>query len=119
MYESKSIKGINSFHNFDAVHNLSIILGKWKLKILYSLLGGAKRFNVLQRELMISPRTLSTQLKKLEQYQIVERKVYVQMPLKVEYSLSDIGETLIPKLSLLEKWSTQYSKEINMGLNGK
>ncbi|MGI9553426.1 MAG: winged helix-turn-helix transcriptional regulator, partial [Thermodesulfobacteriota bacterium] len=108
MYESKKITEIYAVYNVDAVNTLSMICGKWKLNILYSLRGGAKRFNALQRELMVSPRTLSIQLKKLEQSQIVVRKVYMQMPLKVEYSLSDIGETLIPILGLLEKWSTQY-----------
>lgn len=99
---------------------LSVICGKWKFRILYRLIDGPKRFNNLQKSLNgISPRTLTNQLKDLERYQIIVRKVYPKKPPKVEYSLSEIGKTLIPTLEVLSAWGKKYCGGIEKNLNKK
>ncbi|MGI9534860.1 MAG: winged helix-turn-helix transcriptional regulator [Thermodesulfobacteriota bacterium] len=106
--------------NFDEEVTLSIICGKWKFRILYRLVGGPKRFNELQRDLKnIAPRTLTNQLRELESCQIVVRKEYPQIPPKVEYSLSDTGQTLIPVLQKLGSWGSKYCGEIKDNLQSK
>ncbi|MGI9534259.1 MAG: winged helix-turn-helix transcriptional regulator [Thermodesulfobacteriota bacterium] len=105
-------KTTNNYHHGDIA--ISIIGGKWKFKILTLLIGGPKRFNELQRLLEdISPRTLFTQLKSLESYQIIVRKEFYQVPPKVEYSISKIGESLIPALDVLTQWGKKYSESVN------
>ena len=96
---------------------LSIIGGKWKFKILNLLADGPKRFNEIQKLLQnISPKTLATQLKSLENYQIINRKEFYQVPPKVVYSMSNIGKTLIPTLNVLSEWGKRYSASVNKTL---
>jgi DNA-binding HxlR family transcriptional regulator len=88
---------------------LNILSGKWKLKILWHLSKGTIRFNELQRLLGdITTKTLTGQLRELEEQGIVVRKVFPEVPPKVEYSLSDIGITLNPILSQLCDWGKTY-----------
>ena len=104
-------------HSLHGDITISIIGGKWKFKILNHLIDGPKRFNELQRHLEdISPRTLSTQLKNLERYQIIERKEFYQVPPKVVYSLSKLGKTLIPAIAMLTEWGRKYSERVNKTL---
>ena len=106
--------------SFPEEKTLSIVCGKWKFRILYRLVHGAKRFNELQRELkMIAPRTLTNQLRELEKYQIVVRKEYPQIPPRVEYSLSSTGTTLVPILDQLSKWGETYCVKIERSLKRK
>lgn len=108
-------KTANTNHHGDIA--ISIIGGKWKFKILTHLIDGPKRFNELQRHLEdISPRTLSTQLKNLENYKIIVRKEFYQVPPKVEYSMSKIGKSLIPALYVLTEWGKNYSESVNKTL---
>lgn len=91
---------------------LSIICGKWKFRILYRLIDGPKRFNELKKSLnSISARTLTTQLKELETHQVIDRIVATSKPLKVEYSFSKRGETLIPVLNQLAEWGMNHCAE--------
>jgi len=99
---------------------LSVICGKWKFRILYRLVDGPKRFNELQRLLInIAPRTLTNQLRELENYNIINRREYPQIPPKVEYSLTKIGKTLIPTLDMLSKWGDKYCTRIEEEMNNK
>jgi DNA-binding HxlR family transcriptional regulator len=85
---------------------MGIIGGKWKTVILYHLMNETLRYNEL-RKLMkdVTERTLSLQLKDLEEHGVIERKVYtLKPPLKVEYSLTDFGRTLIPLLKSIAQW---------------
>lgn len=90
-------------------YTLSLIGGKWKMFILYCLMEkGPIRYNELQRQLgKITYKTLSVQLKELCNDRLVERKEYPQIPPKVEYSLSERGESLIPVLDLLCDWGAK------------
>lgn len=90
---------------------LKILHGKWKVLILCSLSQGTKRFGELRREIPdVTQRMLTNQLRELEDDQIIERKVFAEVPPKVEYSLSSIGKTLKPVLDQLKKWGVCYNK---------
>ena len=87
-----------------------VLTGKWSMYILYLLSEGPVRFNELQRRMpeeMTHP-TLSRQLKTLEDEGLIIRKEYQQIPPKVEYSLSEIGEKVKKVLSVLEDWGNDY-----------
>jgi DNA-binding HxlR family transcriptional regulator len=88
---------------------LDLIGGKWKGMILYYLCSGTKRFNELMRLIPgITQRMLTKQLRDLEANGIVNRKVYPEVPPKVEYSLTSMGKTLEPIVRELEKWGKSY-----------
>jgi DNA-binding HxlR family transcriptional regulator len=91
---------------------IEAIGGKWKGVILYHL-SSTKRFNEL-RKLMppITQRMLTKQLKELERDCIVFRKVYAEVPPRVEYSLTEFGETLQPVLVELKKWGNLYLEKL-------
>lgn len=92
---------------------MEYIGGKWKMVILYHLKNGARRYNELRKTMpMVTERTLSIQLKQLEEDGIVKREVFVtKPPLKVEYSLTDFGKTLIPLLDLIADWGKGVATE--------
>ena len=85
---------------------MGIIGGKWKTVILYYLIEGPLRYNELRKKMQgVTERTLSLQLKDLEQDGVLERKVYSdKAPLKVEYELTEFGKTVIPLLQAIAKW---------------
>lgn len=84
---------------------LSLIDGKWKIVILYKLLRGTLRFNELRRLIPnVTQRMLTHQLRELEADDLIVRKIYPQVPPKVEYSLSARGRSLEPVLLALKKW---------------
>ena len=85
---------------------MGIIGGKWKTVILVYLIEKPLRYNELRKKMGgVTERTLSLQLKKLEADGIVQRKVFTKKPpLKVEYSLTDFGKTLIPLLHAIAEW---------------
>ncbi|NJK38609.1 MAG: helix-turn-helix transcriptional regulator [Oscillatoriales cyanobacterium RM2_1_1] len=85
---------------------LAILSGRWKLLILRELFSGVKRFNQLQRSLTgITQKVLTQQLRDLEADGIVYRQVYPEIPPKVEYSLTPLGESLKPIISQMHEWS--------------
>ena len=85
---------------------MGIIGGKWKTVILVYLIDGPLRYNELRKKMMgVTERTLSLQLQKLEEDGIIKRKVYASKPpLKVEYSLTEFGKTLVPILKAIAEW---------------
>nr|WP_088125136.1 helix-turn-helix domain-containing protein [Roseivirga misakiensis] len=85
---------------------MGVIGGKWKTVILFHLMEKPLRYNELRKEMpTVTERTLSLQLKNLEEDGIVKRKVYTSKPpLKVEYSLTDLGKTLIPIIKAIADW---------------
>ena len=88
---------------------LEALGGKWKGLILFHLKDGTRRFNELRRLIPdITQRTLTRQLRELEEDQIVERTVYPEVPPRVEYELTDFGKTLIPILEALYEWGKEY-----------
>jgi DNA-binding HxlR family transcriptional regulator len=88
---------------------LDLIGGKWKGVMLYHLSPGTLRFSELRRRLSgVTQRMLTKQLRELEETGLIVRKVYAQVPPKVEYSLSKKGETLQPVIRALEKWGEEH-----------
>jgi DNA-binding HxlR family transcriptional regulator len=85
--------------------SLNIIGGKWKGIIIYRLLNGKKRFNQLRREMpKITHRMLTLQLRELEKDNIVKRTVYAEVPVKVEYELTNFGVSIKPIIIALFNW---------------
>lgn len=102
---SKYIENAN-FEDTGFSYTLSLISGKYKMVILYCLMEYEPvRFNELRRYLKkVSDKTLSQNLKELEQHQLIIRTVYPQIPPKVEYSLSERGKSLMNILDGLCVW---------------
>lgn len=90
----------------DAENALKLIEGRWKLLILFNLFGGqVKRFSELERHIPgISQKMLIQQLRQLEIDGLVKRIVHHQVPPKVEYCMTDWGQSLCPALDALLKW---------------
>ncbi|NML70395.1 helix-turn-helix transcriptional regulator [Chryseobacterium sp. RP-3-3] len=92
---------------------MDLVGGKWKAVILYHLKEGSKRYNELRKELpTVTEMTLSLQLKQLEKDGLVSRKVFGEKPpIKVVYSLTDLGKTFIPVLDAITEWGNQIVTE--------
>lgn len=85
--------------------------GKWKSLVLCSLKDGKLRFNEINKKLPdISQRMLTKTLRELEKDNIIHRKVYPEVPPKVEYSLTSKGESVLPILDSLCEWGEKYGK---------
>ena len=88
---------------------LQLIGGKWKPLIVYYLFDGTRRFGQLMRLLPnVTQRMLTRQLRELECDGLVHRKVYAQVPPKVEYSLTELGRSLEPLIERMETWGATY-----------
>jgi DNA-binding HxlR family transcriptional regulator len=96
---------------------LAIMGGKWKPLIIFALLSGTKRFSELRRTLpQATQQMLTMQLRELEQAGIVHRQVYAQVPPKVEYSLTDLGQSLEPVLRQMCRWGEEYSEQMGVAI---
>ena len=90
---------------------VQLIGNKWKLLILRNLLVRPWRFNELQKSLEgISQKVLTESLRSMESDGIVIRTVYAEVPPRVEYSLSELGETLRPILDAMQAWGMEYKQ---------
>lgn len=93
--------------------SLDVLNGKWKLPIIISLSFGNKRFSEIAREIpKITDRMLSKELRDLEMNKLVKRTVYDTVPVTVEYSLTEYGESLDNVINELRKWGIQHRKLI-------
>lgn len=87
----------------------SIISGKWTLLILRDLASGLNRFSALERSLLgISPKTLSERLKSLEKAGVITRKAYAEIPPRVEYTLTPMGQELTPLIDHMRDYGTKW-----------
>ncbi len=104
MEEKKDLYGLCPY-----VTSQKVLTGKWALLIMHHLSNGPVRFNELQRRLpSLTQATLTKQLRSLEQYRLITRTEYPQIPPKVEYNLSEIGHKFKPVLESLEIWGNEY-----------
>lgn len=90
---------------------LQLISDRWKVLIIRDLLDGTKRFGELKRSVgSISQKVLTSNLRAMEESGLVKRKVYAEVPPRVEYTLTDTGQSLRPILDAMSKWGTEYQK---------
>jgi DNA-binding HxlR family transcriptional regulator len=108
-------------HECPVETSLELLSGKWKPRILWKLhQRGVLRFAEIKRGLAeITPKMLTQQLRELEQDGLVTRTVYAQVPPKVEYALSEFGQTLGPILDQLAVWGTSHQRQICAILTGQ
>lgn len=91
---------------------LTMISNKWKILIIRDLLDGTKRFGELKKSLEgISQKVLTENLRDMESKMLISRKVYLQIPPKVEYSLSETGKSLNPILKSMANWGREYKQK--------
>ena len=91
---------------------LTLIGDKWKVLILRDLLPGTKRFGELKKSIgTVSQKVLTAQLRDMEENGLVNRKVYPEVPPRVEYSLTDLGMSLKPVLDALQDWGEDYKRK--------
>ncbi len=90
---------------------MDIIGGKWRAVILWYLSKGTLRFHEIKKEIStISERVLSKEPRALEKYNLIERKIYPEVPPKVEYTLTDLGRSLTPLLDQVSNFGESFSK---------
>jgi DNA-binding HxlR family transcriptional regulator len=91
---------------------MEIIGGKWKILILYLISNEINRFGKMSLMLRtISKQMLTSQLRELEEDGLIERKIYAEIPPRVEYYLTSKGHSLLPVITVMKDWGLQYLKE--------
>lgn len=96
---------------------LLIIGDKWKVLILRDLMGGTKRFGELKKSIgTVSQKVLTAQLRDMEEKGLLTRKVYAEVPPRVEYTLTETGYSVKPVLDAMENWGTAYKLKNGGGI---
>lgn len=97
---------------------LFLISDKWKVLILRDLNGGTKRFGELKKSVDgISQKVLTSNLRQMEESGLVSRKVYAEVPPKVEYTLTELGYSLRPVLEAMAVWGKEYKSKLSPSAN--
>ncbi|MBP3919529.1 MAG: helix-turn-helix transcriptional regulator [Clostridia bacterium] len=92
---------------------LTLIGDKWKVLILRDLLSGTKRFGELKKSVgSVSQKVLTAQLRDMEESGLVNRQVYAEVPPRVEYSLTALGQSLKPILDSMQNWGENYKASL-------
>ena len=90
-----------------------ILYGKWKIHLLYFISEGAKRPGELQRKIPAATRrVLNVQLNQLEDHGLIAKKIYAELPPKVEYSLTELGQSVLPIIAALGKWGDDHQEHL-------
>lgn len=93
---------------------LCMISDRWKVLIIRDLLDGTKRFGEIKKSIgNITQKVLTSNLRSMEENGLLTRKVYAEVPPKVEYTLTETGYSLQPILNEMVKWGTEYKKSID------
>ena len=88
---------------------LTLIGDKWKVLILRDLMGGTKRFGELKKSIGgVTQKVLTAQLRQMEECGLLDRKVYAEVPPRVEYTLTELGYSLKPVLDAMNDWGSAY-----------
>lgn len=110
MSEQKAIKELPAC---PVETTLMLIGNKWKVLILRDLMPGTKRFGELKKSIgSVSQKVLTAQLRDMEQSGLVNRRVYAEVPPRVEYSLTELGQSLKPILEAMGNWGEGYKASI-------
>lgn len=108
MSEQKTVKDLPAC---PVETTLTLIGDKWKVLILRDLLAGTKRFGQLKKSVgQVSQKVLTAQLRDMEANGMVNRTVYAEVPPRVEYSLTPLGQSLRPILDAMSSWGEEYKK---------
>ena len=111
MRKESSTNAVNEKHIIDTCGmavTLSVLGGRWKPAILCRLAAGTMRYGELKTSIEgISERMLVAQLRELEQYGIVKRSVFAEVPPRVEYAITELGLTMTPMLEIMANWGNQ------------
>lgn len=92
---------------------LMIIGDKWKVLILRDLMDGTKRFGELKKSIgSVSQKVLTAQLRDMEEKALLIRKVYAEVPPRVEYTLTETGYSLKPVLDAMQNWGKEYQEKV-------
>lgn len=92
---------------------LTLIDNRWKVLIIRDLLSGTKRFSQLKKSLAgISQKVLTQNLRSMEEKGIVDRKIFAEIPPRVEYTLTETGRSLGPILDAMAMWGNEYERRI-------
>ena len=90
---------------------LTLISDKWKVLILRDLLTGTKRFGELKRSVGgVTQKVLTAQLRQMEESGLLTRRVYAEVPPRVEYTLTELGQSLRPVLDAMQVWGEEYKR---------
>ncbi len=92
---------------------IKMIDGKWRVLILWHLRNGHLRFSELQRKMpTITQKMLTQQLRELERHDLISRTTYPEVPPRVEYELTEHGNSLMPLLVMVNDWGTKYYEDM-------
>lgn len=98
---------------------LMLIGDKWKVLILRDLMSGTKRFGELKKSIgSVSQKVLTAQLRDMEEKGLISRKVYAEVPPRVEYSLTELGKSLSPILDAMREWGETYKAQSRQKTTG-
>ena len=98
-----------------AERTLAVVGGRWKVPVVWHLARGPRRFSDLRRDLGdVTAKVLTQQLRELEADGVVSRKVYAQVPPKVEYALTERGRSLLPVVHAMCKWGRARSRGVGV-----
>ena len=90
-----------------------VLYGKWKIHLLYFISEGARRPGELQRKIPAATRrVLNVQLNQLEDHGLIAKKIYAELPPKVEYSLTELGQSVLPMIIDLGKWGDEHQAHL-------
>lgn len=93
---------------------LTLISDRWKVLILRDLMSGTKRFGELRKSIgHVTQKVLTANLRDMEAKGLLTRKVYAEVPPRVEYTLTDLGLSLKPVLDAMKKWGEEYKEQIS------
>lgn len=107
------IKFNNKLYHCPLEMTIDLIGGKWKVILLWNLSNQTLRFNEIRKIFPeATQKMLTQQLRDLEDNGLVSRKVYAQVPPKVEYSITEFGKSLMPILHEMNQWGTDYANKV-------
>jgi DNA-binding HxlR family transcriptional regulator len=90
-----------------------VLYGKWKIHLIYFISQGLKRPSELQRKIpRATRRVLNMQLNQLEEHALIYKTIYAQLPPKVEYALTELGQTVLPVIMALGKWGDDHQEQL-------
>jgi DNA-binding HxlR family transcriptional regulator len=95
-----------------------VIYGKWKIHLIYFISQGMKRPSDLQRRIPgATRRVLNVQLNQLEQHGLISKKIFAELPPRVEYTLTKLGNSVLPIVNALGKWGDDHQQELRTAIS--